>query len=266
MIDLTDAQLADARANDLEATAAVIRSTDQRVVQLANKYAADADMAEDFAQIGRIAVWQAISECEGTTVAQFFAYVDSTVSGLLSNERKSQTRQGVSREMASNFERCLSASGGDPSEAQRLMTTDFLGHRKATPESALAARLSWAGTDSLDRPWQSGDNSSAATLGDFVAAELSMPAELVELSDIERHRKGSIRSAVHATLGKLSGRMSGVLMRDYGIGNVPYYGDEVSANDAEMAKDMGLTSYQVQQARTNGRKRFRELYLKGSAA
>lgn len=66
MIDLTAQQIADAKANDLSAVSAVIQATEERVLQLAAKYATtggkfDRDLSEDLAQTGRIAVWESIA-------------------------------------------------------------------------------------------------------------------------------------------------------------------------------------------------------------
>lgn len=272
MIELTEQQVADAKNNDLAAVSAVVAATDERVVQLARRFATtgtrvDEDLAEDLAQAGRFAVWQAIGRFEGTTMAQFFTFINQTLKGTMATERRGETRPGVSRAIAANFEYAVSVAAGDPYEAERLaVTLEVMGEvRRMSPEMAYAARLSWQGQDSMDAPIASADGQHV-TLGDRLESTMGIPDDLMTARDVQTARQRVIREHVHATLDKLSDRMNGVLRSDYGIGDVRYYGDVVAAADDEMAADMGIAKIQVQQARTKGMKRFRELYLKGAAA
>jgi RNA polymerase sigma factor (sigma-70 family) len=283
MIDLTAEQIADAKANDLTAVTAVINATEDRVMQLARKYAAngayvDDALVEDLAQEGRTAVWLAISRFEGKDVAQFFTFIDRTLNGALSDERRKLTRSGVSQQAVKDFETALSAAAGDPYEAERLVcTAEVMGARKMSPELAYAARLAWQGVDYLDTPtkgnavnhdYSKWGNEVPGTLADQIA--YALPADLVTTADVASARQREVRNTVHATLNKLSDRMAGVLRRDYAFDGVPHYTDGTKANvgtaDAEIAAEFGITPYQVQQARTKGRSRFRELYLKGANA
>jgi RNA polymerase sigma factor (sigma-70 family) len=271
MIELTEQQIADAKNNDLGAVSAVVTATDERVVQVARKFATtsgrtDLDLADDLAQVGRIAVWQAIGRFEGASVAQFFTYIDRTLNTALSDERRALTRHGVAPQAAKDFEKAIIAAKGDPYDAERIVcTAEVMGARKMSPEMAYAARLSWQGIEYLDAPAPDADGGTVSRW-DAVCDTVGLPAELMTPNDVRTARQRVVREHVRATLDKLSERMSGVLRRDYGIGDVPYYGDEVAAADDEMAANMGLTPYQVQQARTKGRARFAELYVKGAAA
>jgi RNA polymerase sigma factor (sigma-70 family) len=271
MLELTEQQIVDAKLNDLEAVTAVITATEARVTFLANQAATlgsrfDADLAEDLAQTGRIAVWEAIDRFKGTDVAQFAEFIDVTLRGVMANTRKSETRQGVSRRAAADFETAIALAGGDPYEAEKVaQDAAAMGDRKMSREGAYAARMAWQGTDSLDVP-VSGEAGATVTVGELIAGSLGIPEDLLTERDVETHRQRVIRDRVHGTLDKLSSRMGTVLRQDYAIGDVRYYGDQVGEADGEMAEDMGLSTYQVQQARTKGRVRFRELYLKGAAA
>lgn len=158
MLNLTNAQVAAAKANDLDAVAAVCGEIEERVGQLARRYATtggrtDQDLVEDLAQIGRITVWESLSRFEGETVAQLFTFLDRTLSGTLAAERRTHTRQGVSEATAARFEKALSLSGGDAYEAEKVaQSEEHMGTFKLSAEMAHAARLSWQGIEALDAP------------------------------------------------------------------------------------------------------------------
>lgn len=272
MIDLTFEQIAAAKSNDISAVTAVIEATEERVCQLARRYATNsgitnASLAEDFEQQGRIAVWEGIARFDGESVAQFFTFIDTTVQGTLAKARRRETRQGVSEAAAYDFESALRQSAGDPFEAQRYAASDAMGARKMSPEMAYAARMSWQGVEYLDAPIYDADgsrgqiSSDAPALAHFVAETLAMPADLAEPSDYERERKRVIRERVHATLGRMGGQAATVLRATFGIDPVCFYGTE---NDAEMAEDFGWPRTAVKFARTKGKARFAELWLKGA--
>jgi len=261
MIQLDMATIEAAKANDLAATTAVIQATEERVCQIAARTArTNADLREDLEQIGRMAVWESLSRFTGATVAEFFTYMDRTVSGAITDARKEETRPGVSRSVAQYFERALSLAGGDPYEAEKLsQDKNLMSGHQLSAEMAYAARLSWMGVDSLDRP--TGDE-SGMTLGDVVAEIMELPIELVTSDDITAHRRKAKIRAVHRTLSKMSDRRRHVLCADHGITGTPYFGGP-DVKDAELGEQMGLTAYQVKQARTFGMKQFREMYLAG---
>jgi RNA polymerase sigma factor (sigma-70 family) len=258
VIKLSEHQIAAAKANDLSAVSAVVAATDGRVVQLARKYATtgtrtDLDLADDLAQIGREAVWQAIGRFEGTDVAQFFAFINRTLEGVLSDERRRGTRQGVNQQAAKDFERAVTLAGGDPHEAERLASsTAAMGLRKMSPEMAYAARLAWQGTDSLDAPLPGSEGSQ--TLADTIG----VPEDLLEPADYNTARRKATRDRVHATLARLSERQADVIRATWGIPPELYFGP--GENDELLADEMGITVYQVQQARTYGYARFKEIW------
>jgi RNA polymerase sigma factor (sigma-70 family) len=269
MIDLTFEQIAAAKANELEAVTAVLAETEARVQQLARRYATvngwlDADLMEDFAQIGRVAVWQAVARFEGESVAQFFTYIDRTVSGVLADERRTETRQGVSEMAAKDFETALRMAGGDPYEAERLVTmAEAMGARRMSPEMAFAARLSWQGADRLDAP-AGGEGGQDTTLGDTLtyAGTYGVPDDLITDRDRETARQREIKGYVHAALGKLGDRARNILKGTYGIdGAVPYFGNE---NEAEFCAFLGIPRQtDLRSQRSKAKARFAEVYLKG---
>lgn len=273
MIDLTNEQIAAAKANDTDAVTAVIRATDERVVQLARKYATTSgttnhDLAEELAQIGRVAVWQCIERFNGTDVAQFFTYMDQTVSGTLSDARRAEQRQGVSQQAAKDFEAALRMAAGDPFEAQKLVASDAMGKRKMSPELAYAARLAWQGTEYLDSPVYDADGShnvgtDPATLGALIADSLGIPADLIEASDINRAQREVTRQRVHATLDRMGAGQRDILKGTFGIHPAPLFGTE---NEEDLADYAGCARTQVRANRVKAKGRFESLYLQGENA
>ncbi|MFI1099814.1 hypothetical protein [Streptomyces melanogenes] len=269
MTQLTHAQISAAKENDLEAVAAVVRETEELVSRRASRLAKtagylDTHLLDDLAQTGRIAVWESIATFTGTEPAQFMAHIDRSLSRAMEDSRRENTRPGVSPRVAKAFERAIALASGDPYEAEQVAATDVMGKDKMTPELASAARLAWMGCDSLDRPFNVEIAGPHVTLGDVIASEMELPAELVTAQDIATHRRSVIRDQVHRTLGMLSERQRHVLKAGFGVHPVAEY--RPGADDDELAGDMGATRYQVQQARTKGAKRFSELYQAGARA
>ncbi|MEU8619957.1 hypothetical protein [Streptomyces sp. NPDC048623] len=267
MTQLTHSQICAAKENDLAAVTAVIRETEALVSAKARKVSGvngNSDLIEDLTQTGRITVWQAITTFAGSEPAQFMAHIDRAVTRAMEDARREDIRPGVVPRVAKAFEDAISKAGGDPYKAERIATTDAMGQDKMSPELARAARLSWLGLDSLDRPFSVPLLGPGVTLGDVVAAEMEAPAELVTTADIASHRREVIRDQVHRALGALSERQRHVLKAGFGVIPVAQY--QPGADDDELAADMGCTRYQVQQARTKGSKRFAELYRAGARA
>ncbi|MFD4141584.1 sigma-70 family RNA polymerase sigma factor [Streptomyces sp. NPDC058572] len=268
MIQLSPETIAAAKANDIAAITAVVEATEEFVLSRARRFAdqsghVDMSTMEDLAQIGRIAVWQALARFDGHAFAQFMVFIDRSVSGAMSDARREETRRGVSAHAAKVFEEALTLSGGDPYEAERVAASQVMGKDRLLPDLAHAAYLSWLGVDYLDRTL--GDAApESATLGQLVAETASVPEDLVDSRDIATHRRTVIRDQVHKTLGALSDRQRHVLKAGFGIAPVAQY--QPGADDDELAGDMGATRYQVQQSRTKGTKRFAELYRAGARA
>ncbi|MEU0764816.1 sigma-70 family RNA polymerase sigma factor [Streptomyces microflavus] len=268
MTHLTHSQISAAKDNDLGAVSAIIRETEALVQAKARQYAGSVDehgnaLAEDLAQVGRIAVWQSIEKFDGDTPQAFMAYIDRALHNALSEARRAETRPGVTPYAAADFEKALTLACGDPYDAERIATTDEMGERKMSPDRAYAARLSWLGLEYLERP-VTYEGSEMLTLAMKLERETGLPAELVTTADIASHRRTVIRDQVHRVLGLLSERQRHVLKAGFGVAPVAQY--QPGADDDELAADMGATRYQVQQARTKGSRRFSELYRAGALA
>ncbi|MEW2034920.1 hypothetical protein AB0901_31015 [Streptomyces roseifaciens] len=257
-----------AKQNDLEAVAAVIAETEPLILQRANDYATraggtvDHDLADDLAQAGRIRLWESLSLFEGDSPRKFMIYVDKALHSAMTEQRHRIKRPGVTAAAAKDFESALTLAGGDPFEAARVASSEEMGARKMSPEHAYIALLAWLGTDSLDRPLNADLYGDAITLGDVVASQIGVPADLLDAGDYEPARRHVIRTQVHHTLGLLSERQRHVLKADHGISPVWDYGHHGS--DAELAADMGITPKAVHEARCKAQKRFSELYQAGA--
>ncbi|MFI6861318.1 hypothetical protein ACIBKZ_15685 [Streptomyces sp. NPDC050421] len=269
MLNLTAAQIDAARNNDLDAVTAVIAETEERVMQLAHRYATtgghtDVQLKEDMAQVGRTEVWLSLATFEGSSVAEFFTYFDTKVSGMLSNERRKQTRQGVSEATARRFEKAVAIAGGDPYAAEHVATDgDEMGTFKLSPEMANAARLSWQGIDSLDAPAGDMDADDEHTVGDSLEATYGIPGEYVTAADITSARRRETTKAVHATLDKMGKQAADILRGMVGIDPVPYFGADF---DDELAEYVGCARTQVRANRTKAKARFAAIYVKGANA
>ncbi|MFF1377531.1 sigma factor [Streptomyces sp. NPDC058308] len=268
MTHLTHSQISAAKDNDLDAISAVIGETEALVKAKARYYAGSAEsngnvLAEDLAQVGRIAVWQALTKFDGDSPGAFMNYIDRALHTAMSEARRAETRPGVTPYAAADFEKALTLAGGDPYDAERIATTGEMGARKMSADHAYAARLSWLGLEYLDRPVP-GEGGETLTLAAKLERETGMPAELITAADIASHRRTVIRDQVHRTLGLLSERQRLVVKAGFGISPVPEYRPGV--DDAELEADASLSHDQVRQARKKGKERFSELYRAGACA
>lgn len=265
MLALTDAQIAAAKDNDMDAITAIVQATEDRVTYHAHQYATtggitNRELEEDLAQEGRIAVWDCLKRFKGASVAQFFTYMDRTVKGAMSDARKVATRQGVSRAVAADFEHALSLADHDPYEAEVLATTaEVMGKRRMTEEMAHAARLSYMGLDYLDAPMPESDSGEYETLGDTIAAKTGIPEDLLESRDFASERTRQITERVHRVLNKMGDQQRVVLMALTGIDPVGEYGTD---NDDALSADYDIPRQRVKVIRLKGKDRFAALYAR----
>ncbi|MCX4687208.1 hypothetical protein OG401_23370 [Kitasatospora purpeofusca] len=263
MIELSAEILAAAKNNDIAAVAAVVSATEKLVTTRARRFAGnDLSSVDDYAQAGRVAVWEGIKRFEGSTLPEFVAFVDRSISGAMADARRAEMMQGVTPHAAKVFGEALAKAAGDPYEAEQIAASEAMGKDRLSRELAYAARLSWAGMDSLDRPFNVDITGESVSLGDVVARELGVPAELVEPRDVAAHRRTVVRKRVHLALGRLSERQRTVLKAGYGIAPMALY--RVAVDDSELADELGATPAQVQMARYRGGLRFAEVYTEGA--
>lgn len=269
VIDITPAQIAAAQANDLDAVHAVFEATDERIVQLAARNASqagrvDPHVAEDMAQEGRVAVWEALGRFNGSTTAEFFTYISEHAGRAMNQLRQRTQRAGVSRAVAERFERCLVWAHADPAEAERLAQSadpKYLGAERMTAETARAARIAWQGSEALDAPASSDDNTS-------LAERLTYADEREEISDAEREARAAKIARVRETLDCLPQEHEAVLSAEFGIGDYP--APDLTAHGmldwGSVAANAGVPAHAVESLAKAARVAFRAGYLGGSPA
>ncbi|WP_415940403.1 hypothetical protein, partial [Streptomyces sp. 039-1] len=64
-----------AQANDIDAMGEVVAGTESRITALAYKMGNIADRRDEYMQVGRIAVWEAVSRFSGEDMDSFFAFM-----------------------------------------------------------------------------------------------------------------------------------------------------------------------------------------------
>lgn len=279
VIDITPAQIAAAQANDLDAVNVVFLATDERIVQLAVRNASqagrvDPHIAEDMAQEGRAAVWEALGRFRGHTTAEFFTYVSEHAGRAMNQLRQRNQRAGVSRAVAERFERCLVWAHADPAEAERLAQSadpKYLGAERMSAETARAARIAWQGAWSLDAEFDGPQGMTAPKGFDNPARHadrLTYADERAEISDEERAARAAKIARVRETLDGLSASHEAVLSAEFGIGDYP--APDLTAHGlldwASVAANAGVSAAAVEAVEKDARAEFRSQYLGGSPA
>ena len=174
------AQSADLLADRLTAQTAVIEATESRVTALAAKAAQRmaphggaraADYRDEFAQVGRVAVWEAIERFTDTSVDAFMRYVYSTVENRLKDAVRSERNgaAGADENAVKIFAAMLEAADGDVYEAAKLCQTIPPKGKRLSADRAEAARMAWQGAVSLDKATTSGGPDSDGTLADTLS-------------------------------------------------------------------------------------------------
>ncbi|MEU3450387.1 hypothetical protein AB0H29_24640 [Streptomyces thermolilacinus] len=262
-----------AQANDLEATTTVIEATESRIAVLARKAArrmAESgprhdDYRDEFEQMGRIAVWEALARFDENVTTDFLGFAYTTVETMLLNATRAERNQGVDADAAKTFLSMLDRAGGDPFLAEKLCQTVPPAGRRLSADRAHAARLAYQGADSLDAPapvadapWDGGSGVAA----DNMTSAYGVPDDLVTADDVSREAERVKRCLVHGLLDTMGEGQAYVLRGTFGIDPVPFYGNTA---DEELAADMGTTAKAVREARSKGLKAFGKRWIKTTA-
>jgi hypothetical protein len=168
-----------AQDNDFAATAEVITATEPTVQRLAAKAAQRmgqhrfADYRDEFAQIGRATMWEALKRFAGETEAEFFGFVIKTVESALYDAVRSEKNggAGIDKDAVWVYSQMLVKANGDPYRAAELAQTEPKAGDRLSADRAHAARLAYAGAASLDAPTGDGNE----TLADTLAAQDIVP-------------------------------------------------------------------------------------------
>ncbi|MBJ6623616.1 sigma-70 family RNA polymerase sigma factor [Streptomyces sp. DHE17-7] len=171
-----------AQNNDLAALGEVISETESRVSSLARKAANRMaphggnrfyEYADEFTQVGRVAVWDCLSRFTDTTVEAFERYVYVTIETTLKDAVRSERNGGADEKAVKTFAAMLELADGDAYEAVRLaqiIPEKGSGYRLSA-DRAEAARLAWQGALSIDATVYSvggGGVDRATTLADTI--------------------------------------------------------------------------------------------------
>jgi RNA polymerase sigma factor (sigma-70 family) len=132
------------------------------------------DYADEFAQVGRVAVWDCLKRFTDTTVENFERYVYTTVETTLKDAVRSERNgnAGADENAMKVFATMLEAADGDVYEAAKLSQVLPPKGKRLSADRAEAARLAWQGAVSLDKITTANDNPDAdGSLADVLIHE-----------------------------------------------------------------------------------------------
>jgi hypothetical protein len=279
MIDttpLTMDQVRAAQANDLSATTAVIEAAESRVQRLAEKAARrlydgrDTYMnaREEFEQVGRIAVWEALPRFVGDSVDVFYGFIYATVEAALLDAVRSERNSGADDSAIKVFASMLEMADGDVYLAEKLSQTVPPTGRRLSADRANAARLAWQGVHSLDTPSEKMGSdelvrgTTASSKYETLASAYGVPEDLVTAGDLSREESRVKHAVVHGILDVMGQNQRDVIRHSFGIGGVTYYGHGDSGDDLGLAAELATTVGKVRDARSKGLRAFAKRYVK----
>lgn len=270
-MNLTIEQINAAQNNDIAAVEAVVRATEDRVLQIAGAAAKQVaagghgytDLRDELAQVGRITVWEALPRFAGETVDRFFGFIYASVNAKILEARNNELNPGtgVDRDARSIFSQMMKLTDGDAFAAEKLAQTEPPARKRLSADRAQAARLAYQGARSMDQHERSNSN---ATLGDMLA---DMPADLVTADDLNSLDRQAKAQHVHDTLAQLGDLQRNVLNLSFGIGGAEFHGYKTGATDYQgMADTLDTTVVYVRTARSKAYDRFATLWIRDYAA
>ncbi|MFJ3340006.1 sigma-70 family RNA polymerase sigma factor [Streptomyces diastaticus] len=165
-----------AQNNDLSAIGEVIAETNSRVEVLATKAAQRmaphggiraADYRDEFTQVGRIAVWEALSRFDDDTVDAFMRFMYITVENKMKDAVRKERNgaAGADENAVKTFAAMLEVADGDLYEATKLSQTIPPKGKRLSADRAEAARLAWQGAVSIERVTGTGNTSEGSGSG-----------------------------------------------------------------------------------------------------
>lgn len=159
MLNITIDQIRAAADHNMGALSEVLAACERRITFLAAREATtygrlNQDLADDLAQEGRIVLWEALENFRGTTVGEFFVFMDKTLLGRMDDVRRIDRFQGVSEASMARFQLALSQCDGDVQAAQQMVQdAEAMGgkFRVLSADAAAACVISYRSTStSLD--------------------------------------------------------------------------------------------------------------------
>ncbi|MEW1550969.1 sigma factor [Streptomyces tsukubensis] len=253
-----------AQSNDLHAVTEVIKATESRVRGIAARMSVSHDQREEFEQVGRVAIWEALDRFTGESVDSFYAFMTRTVETTIRDAariEKNQGATGADHTALWTFAACVREAKGDLDAAQILCQTLPPKGRRLSADRAAAARMAYEGPVSLDM--RTGEEES--TLADFLESDYGVPGELVEPGDINRSQRDRKIRTVRAVLDSMGAKGSYILKATYGITPSPCLGTGAAA-DAEIAAAIGSATSAIKVMRNQAHKSFESRYRKAVGA
>lgn len=263
-----------AQANDLDAITTVITETESRIAKLADRAARRMGAAgartdeyrEEFMQVGRVAVWEAVPRFHGDTLDAFFAFIYRTVETALLDAVREERNGGVDKEAMKTFGRMLEEADGDVFLAEKLCQTVPPKGERLSADRAHAARLAWEGPVSLDAPatvtdapW---DGGAVGTVAENVHSTYGLPEDLVTAEDTQREADRVKHAYVTSILDVMGENQRVVIRNSFGIAGCPCFGWGDDGDDYGMSEHIGLTVPKIRDARTKGLKSFAKRWVK----
>jgi DNA-directed RNA polymerase specialized sigma24 family protein len=266
---LTIEQIRAAQNSDLTATEAVVAAMESRIQSTAASEARrmKRDMAyytDEFAQEARIAVWEALPRFVGETVDEFFAFMHTTLKGVVKEAASDDRNAGCDRDSLKVFAAWVKRCDGDVTLAEKMcQTVPPEGGRRLGRDRAHAARLAWQNVASLDAVLNADDDSSTdVSFANMLASSIGIPEEFLTSGDLSAEDKRQNIAMVHAVLDSMGTLEATVLRGNFGIGGAALFGYERGNNqDAEFAAAIGKTDKQVATARAKGFMSFAKRYI-----
>lgn len=245
----------------------VIEATQSRIAVLARKAArrmAESgprhdDYRDEFEQMGRIAVWEALARFDENVNADFLGFAYTTVETMLLNATRAERNQGVDADAAKTFLSMLDRAGGDPFLAEKLCQTVPPAGRRLSADRAHAARLAYQGADSLDAPAPGSTEDEPWEPG---TSTYGVPEDLITPEDVSREEARIKNALVHGILDVMGEGQAYVLRATFGIDPAPFYGNTA---EEELAASMETTAKAVREARHKGLKSFGKRWIKATA-
>lgn len=173
-----------AQNNDFAAVAELIKASDPTLYRLAGKAAQRMGQGqyshyrEEFAQAGRLAMWEALGRFNGGSETEWFGYLIKTVEAALFDAVRTEKNggAGIDKDAVWIYSTMLAKADGDPYLAAKLAQTEPKAGDRLSADRADAARLAYHGSVSLDAPTGDDDGTLAETL---VAPVTEGPAEIL---------------------------------------------------------------------------------------
>jgi RNA polymerase sigma factor (sigma-70 family) len=250
-----------AQTNDIPATGDVVKAMETRIANIAYKLGASADQRDEFAQVGRIAVWEGLPRFTGDSVEAFYAFMYKTVDAKVrdaARDEKNAGATGADHDAIKVFAAMVKEANGDIDVAERLSQTLPPKGRRLSADRANAARMAWEGPVSLDLPTGDDDGFS---LADVLASDYGVPDDLIDAADIARDQRDRKIKTVRAVIDSMGAKQAHILKATYGIDPVPCLGTDAQASE-ELAQELGTTPSSVKVLRSQAHKSFETRYTK----